>query len=272
MKKYITMLIITSLLILSGCSSNSDGTKNNEGQPGAEYNKAQSFNFGFVIKNFQNHDLTDLKIKISGVEWGYINGLEKDYTIAQIPKATVQTGPGVYSNLYVQGISLDKFTNKYNFNPKFDYCYTAKTAYREQVCILSKTTNACNIKVDASTYQNGPLSVKIINLRNYDPQTIIVDFQVTNSLSGKVVNECFKTDDYANEYKINTVTLGTIEGDCSKTVDKKIIGNNAVITCTFPRGAGDEAYPSQLVMELEYKYEQSVQKNILIKDYTAQTN
>jgi len=294
MKNYsIIIITILTLVLFSGCSLNSDGVKQSginigsgtsnkggsgveltfaEGQPGSEYNKGQPFNFGFIIKNYQNHEISDMAIKISGIEWGYVKGLEKDFSITQIPKATTQSGPGVYSNLYVKGIVLSDFTNKYNFNPKFNYCYTAKTQFREQVCIPSKTTNNCNIKIDKNNYQNGPLSIKINNLRNYDENTLIVDLQLTNSINGKVVTECFKTDEYANDYKINSVTLGTVAGDCSKTQSNKIIGNTAVITCTFPRGNDDGAYPSQLNVELEYKYEQSTQKNILIKDYTAQTN
>ena len=295
--KYLIMVLFTSiLLIFSGCSSGSDDTKTSglfgsvgsgssqksgngveltfaEGQPGTEYNKGQPFNFGFIIKNYQNHEISDMKIKISGIEWGYVTGLEKEYTLSSIGQATVQSGPGVYSGLYIQGITVDKFTNRYNFNPKFNYCYTAKTQYREQVCIPSRSTNSCDIKVEPSVYQNGPITVKINSLRNSGENTLALDLQITNpSNTNKVVNECFKTDDYANEYKINSITLGTINGDCSRTQNKNIIGNTAVISCTFPRGEDDKAYPSQLVVDFEYKYEQFVQKNILIKDYTATTN
>lgn len=294
--KHLLMILIGSiLLIFSGCSNGSDGAKTSgllpsigsgstqkggsgieltfaEGQPGNEYNKGQPFNFGFIIKNYQNHDISDMKIKISGVEWGYINGLNPEYSVDAITKATTQTGPGIFSGLYIQGITVDKFSTKYNFNPKFNYCYTAKTIYREQVCIPSKTTNSCNIKVESGIYQNGPMNVKINSLTNYDANTVIVNLQITNSGNGKVTNECFKTEDYANEYKLNFVTLGTVTGDCSKTQSNKIVGNTAVITCTFPRGSDDAAYPSQLVVDFDYKYEQSTQKNILIKDYTATTN
>ena len=140
------------------------------------------------------------------------------------------------------------------------------------MCVPSKSTNSCDTKVEPSVYQNGPITVKINSLRNLGDTTLGLDLQITNSLSGKVVNECFKTDDYANEYKINSITLGTITGDCSRTQNNKIVGNTAVISCTFPRGSDEKAYPSQLVVDFEYKYEQSVQKNILIKDYTATTN
>ena len=113
---HLILLIAAIMLIFSGCSSNTDGKQNSilgsigsgssqttgngkgvdltfaEGQPGAQYNKGQQFNFGFIFKNNQNEDITDMQVKISGIEWGYITGLEKEYTLSSIQQATAQSG------------------------------------------------------------------------------------------------------------------------------------------------------------------------------------
>lgn len=292
--KNLILVIVTSiLLIFSGCSGNTDGAKTSElfpsvgsgtsqttgngvdlsfaeNQPGKEYNKGQPINFGFVFKNFQDEEITDMKMKITGIEWGYITGLEREYTISSIPKATPQAGPGVFTGFFVQGVTVDGFSNNYNFNPKFDYCYTTKTTFREQVCVPSKK-NICDIKVEKSQYSNGPLKVTINRLVDYSDQTtgkVGIELTINNVANGKIVNECFKTEDYANKYELISVKLGNTVGTCTAVSGYQIVSGTSKIFCEFPRNE-DNSYASQVTVELQYKYEQSTPKNILVKDYKA---
>ncbi len=292
--KILLVLFTAMALLLSGCSlfdSGTDGKQSGisigggsstksgtgvslefaENNPPSEMFKGQPYNFAFVFKNYQEHDIQDLKLRLKGFDTGYVTGLQTDYTIQTLPKATTQAGPGVYPGHVVQGVRVDGFTGDYNFNPVFDYCYTAKTTFTQSVCVPS-TMNQCDTDVTSSTEQNGPLSVKIDYINSFE-NNIRIDFSISNSGGGDVVNECFDIQDYANSYEINSVTLGTSTGNCQTVSETfEVIGDKANFYCEFPRGTNEDSYASQVVVDLEYLYQQETKKSIVVKDLTKGLN
>ncbi len=287
-KNNILLIMLISLsLIFAGCSSNSDAKQSGlfsgigkgsssssnsdsglsltfaENNPPSKMIKGAPVNFAFIFTNAQKHEITDLRIKTKGFERSYVSGLAEEYNINLIPKATLQTGEGIYTGLQVSGVSVDGFTNSFLFNPKFEYCYTAKTSYVEQLCVPS-TQNTCSLKVDKSIDSNGPIKVNIDRVNSIE-NNIRIDFSIYNSGNGKVVNECFKTDDYSNDYKLNSVKLGTTEGACTAISDYKLNNGKSNFYCEFTRTSNEE-YASQLSVKIGYKYNQEVQKQIVVED------
>jgi len=284
----LVILLVGLALVLSGCSSDTGakqsgifgigtGSSSNSGSgsgidlsfaqnnPPSKMIKGAPATFAFVFTNNQKHDVTDLKLRTKGFERSYISGLNKDYNLGLIPKATLSAGPGIYTGLVVSGVTVDGFTNNFNFNPSFEYCYSAKTAYREQVCIPSKQ-NQCDIQVDNSVESNGPVRVNVDRINSIGDE-VNIQFSLSNSGSGKVVNTCFKTDDYSNDYKAE-VKLGTATGKCTANSGYKLNNGVSNFYCTFPRSS-DSAYASQITVNLDYKYDQEIQKQIVVEDLTV---
>jgi len=240
-----------------------------EGNPTSEMFKAQPYTFAFVFKNNQEHEINDLEIRPKGFDYSYVQGLFTSHVVQKIPKATKQTGPGIYAGLVVQGVRVDGFVGDYQFNPVFDYCYSAKTQFREQICVPS-IENKCDTKIDTSTTQNGPLSVNIDHVNSL-ANDVRVDFTVNNKGSGKIVNTCFNTKEYANAYTLSSVKLGSATGNCEAISGYQILNGQSKFYCTFQR-TSEDSYASQLVVVLDYKYEQEMQKKIVVRDLTQGYN
>ncbi len=283
-KKSLVMILILSLsLVFAGCSGGADGAKEDslfggksgstskggsgvelsfaDGRPSSEMFKGEPVTFAFVFTNYQEHEINDMKLETRGFDKGYVSGLSESYNINKIPQATIN-GAGIYPGHIVNGVSVDNFEDNYNFNPTFDYCYTAKTSFREQVCVPSKT-NECDISFDKSSNQNGPLNVKIDRIRTVDKK-VRVDLTINNNGKGQVVNECFNVEDYANKYKYK-VSLGSQTGNCEAVSDFTIINGKSNFYCEF-NSDSDSEYSSQVVVELDYNYQQSTEKKIVVKD------
>ncbi len=282
----VTIVLLVAVLVMilfSGCgsvgdredgiklpgSSSGSSKKSDSGislefgkmSPPDEMIKGQPVTFGFIFVNYQEHEVSDLKIKTKGYDTGYVIGLEEFYTVTNVPKSTVQ-GPGQFAGLSVSGVKVDSFEGTYNFNPTFDYCYSAKNIFREQICVPS-LKNQCDISVDKSLKENGPLKVSIDSINSIENK-VRIHFSIKNGGSGEVVNECFNTDDYADKYELK-VSLGSQTGDCVAVSGQTIIGGESNFYCEFSRNS-DDAYSSQAIVELDYMYQQSTQKKILVND------
>ncbi|MFW5705046.1 MAG: hypothetical protein ACOCXG_04360 [Nanoarchaeota archaeon] len=282
----ITLILVTFGLLFAGCSGDGDSRTSGfggagsgssssggnggvvvdfaENQPPSEIFKGNKYNFAFVIKNHLEHPITDLQIKTKGYDRGFVTGLDESYDVSNVPAASEQAGPGVYPGLIVSGISVDGFEGDYNFNPTFDYAYSAKSTFAEQICVPSKV-NSCDVDVSASTSQNGILKIKFDRINSVEDR-VRLEFTVINQGDGQVVNEFFNTENYAPKYSLDFVKLGTISGECSPVGSEnyQIIGGKAQFYCDFKR-SGDDSYASQVTAELSYKYQQSVQKKIKVK-------
>lgn len=238
-----------------------------EGNPPSELFKDQPTQFAFIFKNNQKHDITDLVLKTSGFDRNFVSGLSQTYNIQNIPKATDAAGAGIFSGLVERNVKIGGFVGDYNFNSKFDYCYTAKTQFRQQVCVPSEE-NICELSANQAVEQNGPLRVNVENINSYQDK-IRVGFAVSDSLyrkgTSQVVNDCFKTDDYSNSYELTEIKLGTDIGDCTAISGYSVQNGRANFYCDFQRSGGG-SYLSQITIELEYKYQQSTSKKIIVRD------
>ncbi len=295
MNKNILLILITAiLLVFSGCSltSSSDSSQSGfslgggsstskgsstsgvtlefaQNNPSSEIYKDRPVNFAFIFKNYQDHEITDLAIKSKAYDTGFVSGLSifegsSGKTGIKIPKSSDTQGPGIYPGLIASGVVVTGFeSEKYNFNPAFDYCYSAKTSFIEQVCVPSATTNNCDIKFDKFSNQNGPLTVTIDTLRDYGNNIVGADITVKNSGNGQVVNSCFKTDDYAVNYNNVIVKLGSTIGDCKASSGYQMLGGESKFYCEFKR-TSDESYTSQLTVEFDYLYQNEFKQNIVV--------
>jgi len=256
----------------SSSSSSTGGVKLefDENNPPSEMIKGNPYTFAFIFKNYQEHEVKDLVLKTQGFERDFITGLDEEYQLNVIPKATEITGEGVYPGLIVEGVVGDNFEGNYNFNPVFEYAYTALTSYREQICVPDKM-NKCDVNIEKSIKQNGPLAIRVDKLNSFE-DSIRIDFSVSNSGSGKVVSpeDPFNTKGYANPYKLIGVKLGSSDGDCHHVgvEDYQLIKDRSNFYCTFSRNS-DVSYSSQIIVNLEYMYHNELKKKITIKDLNA---
>ena len=291
MKKLLLTVLILLGVFLSGCSMLGGGTdtktsglfgsgSSSSGSGGSgvtlefgdsniQPQKGYDFSILINLKNYQLHEVNDLQIKPDGFDWGYVNGLKKSYS-EKLSKAT-ESGPSQKA-LYLEGIKLDGFEDNYDFDPIFKYCYTAQTQFFQQICVPN-SFGQCDLSVDSSSSQNGPLKVSVDKIYPLGENAIGLELSVSNSLGGNVVNDCFQAEnkmEFGNAFTLRGVKLGSDSGNCKPTsADKYVINNNgAKFFCEFSRG-GDEAYRSQVTVELEYKYQQQKQKSITIRDLTV---
>lgn len=291
-KKIQNIIMILSfglLLLFAGCSGGADGAKSDgifsigkgsssgtnsgssggvtlefaEQNPPSEMIKDQPYTFAFIFKNYQEHEISDLVVKTKGFERGYVESLGESYNIGTLPPATITSGPGVYTGQIVQGVKVGGFEGNFQFNPEFDYCYSAKTKFIEQICVPSKL-NQCDTQVEKFSKQNGLLKVSIDRISSLEDK-IRIDFVITSSGSGKVVNECFKLDDYSNAYSLGDVKLGSEVGQCDTVSGENIIGGKSNFYCEFSR-SGDSSYASQVSVDLSYRYQDTYKKSIKVID------
>jgi hypothetical protein len=276
-------LLLALMLIFAGCSTDTGDSKESglfkkdsgtsssgsgvdlsfaENNPPSSMIKGQPSTFAFVFTSYQEHEISDMRVKTKNFDTSYVTGLSADYTVSKIPRYSEKTGPGVFSGLIAEGVRVDNFEGNYNFNPVFDYCYSAKTSFREQICVPSKR-NQCDTSIEKAKSENGPVGVSIERITAVEAG-IRIDFVINNKGKGKVVNECFKTEDYANAYGLK-VTLGTAQGTCEAISGQNIINGKSNFYCNFPR-TSDESYASQVVVELDYNYQQEARKSIRVED------
>ena len=285
------ILVVLVLLFFTGCGIGSDGSKTSglsigkgdstssgsvsgkegiklgftQGNPVTQMIKGGSYTFAFVFENYLNHEVTDLRIRTRGFDTNFVSGLNTDYSVNRIPKANDASGPGVYSGLVVNGVRVDNFKENFNFNPYFDYCYTAKTSFGEQICVPNKRYE-CDIEVNKFKFQSGVLGVSLGELKLSDGK-IIVPIKIKDEGNGQVVNTCFNTEEYERNYKLESVKLGSEVGSCTPYSSEKfsLIQGESTIYCTFSRSQ-DEAYLSQLSVELSYAYQQAMYLEIEVED------
>jgi len=292
MSKKLMILFIVFGLIFGGCSStdskqsglpfigsgSSTSASSDSGilidfsDSNFEPQKDNEFSLVMNMKNYQVHAV-DVRIRPTGFDWNYLkSGLEREFTVSMA--AATQTGPALNAK-YLEGIKLSDFTGDYNWNPVFKYCYNAATTFREQVCVPNKL-NQCDATVEKSSYSNGPLNVKVDSVYPVGEDSLGIEFTVTNTNSGVVVNECFQ-DENKNEFgnKLTTepiVKLGTEIGTCTSTSSSNgymMNQNKLTFKCSFKRsGDVSDSYASQVTVDFDYNYAQKVKKQIVIRDLT----
>lgn len=293
MNKIIIVMSLVMMLFLASCSSGSDANTNAfpsigsnsgtsggvgvslefaENNPPGEMIKDQPYNFAFVWRNYQEHEVNDLQVKASGFDSGYISGLESllnsGTSVGTLPRYTSQTGPGIYTGQVLNGVQAQGFQNSYPFNPTFSWCYSTTSTYQEQICVPS-TLNTCELKVDTTTAKNGPVSFTIDRISSIGSE-LRIDLKAQNIGPGKIVSECFEKDTYSVEFSTPQVTLGSTSGNCEAVSGFNFVNGEAYFYCTFSR-VSDDAYASQLVISLDgVNYQQELTKPITAVDLNAQ--
>jgi hypothetical protein len=292
--KIIGSILIASALLLSGCTSDTDAKESgflgsgssSSGSSGSgvsiefqELNfKPQKDNEFSLVMNLENNLLHDVDVLIrpSGFDWNYLQqGLEKEFSLS-LNKATAN---GANKNAhYIEGIKLSGFTGDYNWNPTFKYCYQAQSQFREQVCIPNKL-NSCDADVTSDKFSNGLLTTTVSSIYPIAEDKIGVEFEVSNSNNGVVVNECFQDEnknDFGNKISEPIVKLGTTLGECVATSTSNgfsINQNKLTFKCEFVRsGDSSESYASQITVDFGYKYSQSTKNQITIVDLENRNN
>jgi hypothetical protein len=296
-KLFLGILLVTFGLLLSACSSiggsqnalpsfgsgssesGSGGSSSSttgvvlsfgENNPPSEMYKGQNYNFNFFFENHLSVAVENLEVQTRGFDRGFVSGLDRTYSVSRIPPANDLSGPGVFSGLVVSNVRVTNFDSaSYSFDPSFEYCYKATTQFREQVCVPS-VNNICEEKVDSSRNQNGPVAVSVGSI-DVVGNEILIPITLENRGKGDVVNNCFDTNEpFERDIKINTIRLGSQSGSCESISSENdaLINGEATFLCSFSR-TQDESYGSQISVEFEYLYEQSVEKDITVIDPRA---
>ena len=276
--------VIFGILLFSGCGGGEGDDRSNiigsgtrgstsggvslefqTNNPPSEMFKDNGHRFAFRFTNFQYHEISDLRVRTRGFDSSFVSGLDSEYSVSSIPRATSDNN-GVFNGLIVEGVFVSGFQGTYNFNPSFDWCYTATTTYRQELCIPDNS-NVCTERVSANVFSNGPISVSLKGspLRIGDNR-IRIEFELSNALNGKVVSECFKTDDYAIPVRDLNVKLGTIDGVCTSTSDViQFIDGRTRFSCEF-NTQDSSSFNTQLSVEFNNLYMQSKDKRIVVRD------
>jgi len=293
----ISLLVGVFLLFASGCSMLDSTGSNNEGKaisigsgsssskgtgvdlefaegnPRLDLTKGETTNFAFVFKNYQRHSISNMKLRVSGYDTGYVSGFEKFQSdtggtfTSEIPTANPSTGEASQINIATMPVIVDNFMGQiYNFNPRFDYCFEAKTSYLETVCIPEKDKSSCDLDYTNTKVSNGPIGVSIDKLIAAGDK-IRVEFTASNNGGGNIVNECFNTEDFSNKFNNLDVTLGTKTGVCKHKGQEEFVisGGKSQFYCEFDRDQ-DTAFTSNVVVKFDYLYQQTEKLSIKVED------
>jgi len=288
MNKKLLIILMISGLIFTGCNFGTDGKQSgfsdiigsgssSSGESGSgvaiEFEKlnfkpikGDSFSLLATFKNYQPEPVS-IRVKPTGFYWQYVEGLEKEFTIDLTPATS--TGPMKLAKFF-EGITISGFEGDYNWNPIFQYCYETKSIFRELVCVPDEQ-GACDIPIEPSTYKYGPLNTKVTSVYLIGKDKIGTIIDISNTNNGNVVNDCFQDKrkmGFGNKIDDPVVKLGTEIGDCISTSASNgfvINDNSQTMKCEFPR-TQDGVYPTQIVIEYGYKYQQESSTEITIKD------
>ncbi|MCH8519442.1 MAG: hypothetical protein LAT82_01675 [Nanoarchaeota archaeon] len=287
-KTSVIFTILLSMLLIAGCTGGVGGgdnvrtasiggsSANNNGavvlnfvenNPPSQMFKGERYDFAFVISNYQMHEVDDLRLRITGFDRGNVNGLPEQDTVSSIPSASEVAGAGIKTDHFYSDVVVDDFTREFPLNPRIRYCYTQTSFRKQEICVPS-LNNVCgrDVVVANTVETNGPFNFRVQNVNSIGG-TIRIDFEVTNRLGGRVVDECFGREGFASEYSGVVARLGTVEGNCraTGTNDYLFANGRANFFCEFSR-TGDDSYPAQLYVEAQSLYEQEKRLNIMVRD------
>lgn len=279
------VMVCMSVLIISGCTSFTGGDVRTSGiggsgsqaggvvitfsenNPPKEMFKGEEYDFAFLFSNYQMHDIVDMRLKITGFDRGNVEGIPETDSVSSISKFSEVAGAGLKTDYFYEGVVVDNFEKEYPFNPKIRYCYTQQSFRKQEICVPA-TNNVCSddIVVKDSVEQNGAFNFKVQRV-NAISDKIRIDFEMTNTGSGKVVDECFEREGFASSFDGVVAKLGVEEGDCYPVGTENYLFTNgkANFYCEFSR-TGDDSYPSQVYVSASSLYEQETSLSITVRD------
>ena len=287
-KSLILSITFLSLLLITGCTGGVGGgdtvrtagiggsSANNNGavvinfvenNPPSQMFKGERYDFAFIFSNYQMHEVDDLQLRITGFDRGNVVGIPEQDRVSSIPRASEVAGAGIKTDHFYSDVVVDDFTREFPLNPRIRYCYTQTSFRKQEICVPS-LNNVCgrDVVVANNVETNGPFNFRVQQV-NAIGGVVRIDFEVTNRLGGRVVDECFGREGFASEYSGVVARLGTVEGNCraSGTNDFLFANGRANFFCEFAR-TGDDSYPAQLYVEAESLYEQEKRLNIIVRD------
>ena len=288
----ISMLIVL-MVVLAGCSftGNSDvrtsgvsggsggssqggvGISFIENNPPSEMFKGENYDFAFLFSNYQMHQVDDLELKISGFDRGIVRGIPESDSISSIPAYSEVAGAGLKTDHFYEGVVVEGFEKEYPVNPKIKYCYSQTSFRKEEICVPSiKNVCADDIEILNRPEDNGALEFKILRVNSVSGK-VRIDFEMTNSLNGRIVESCFEEAGFASPYDEVISTLGVEDGECNPTGAENFLFTNgkANFYCEFDR-TSDESYLSQVFVSAGSLYEQETSLSITARDISYGIN
>ncbi len=298
--KNIFLLIIFIVgIILSGCSNKSDvdsdtnsnilnnffNKNENSGASSKNYpyleieipnlknkneiNINEPFNIILKLYNPSSFDMKNVKGKISGYDTGFITGITPDITFNdirgkirdRIDYKTVSIGPASANNF--------KIEYKPNFN--FKICYEQEVKFTSEDYTIPSEDSYDPFDKAKFKDLKLPLQITMSDAYNDGDNNIIFIFDLKNVGQGKVINECFNTEQLISvPVIINSFKVGSIQGTCKDAYtdesNKVIIRNGeGSIKCSVSRNNPNE-YNTQIILGLSYKYQFEKSKQINFKD------
>ena len=286
--KKIIIISIALILIISGCDKVGGGGQSSGSISSGKgvtletrfpeyFWEKQDYKNTIILKNHMPEDITNLKIKASGVDTSLfekllIGGSNNEYTNPDGISKRLKELPRVLTLDFE--IESKDLRSDYNANLNFKYCYIAKSIYGQQICIPQNRKDNCEKSSSGSPNSHGDLSISLSELQTIGDDIIII-LEVSNSGSGTLIDitggadrGCFQEQRYTSQYTLDNVKLGVTDGDCSAYQSSNYElteSSSGYIRCTFTR-TSDGEYSTQLSAELTYKYLREEIKSITIRD------
>jgi len=295
MKKLITVIILMcSMLILSGCFSSGSSTSSSTYMSGTE-----GIKMSFVTNNPPStvyYDRTyaeDTVIEVEAFNKGTspANNVETFFTgfdenIVNVGNIDINFGGAdAYRTRYnPEGgydadsteLSVGELGNSdvYEFNLKLVYCYDYLTRAAVQLCVdpnpnrINKD-DACTPGSVSTSGQGAPIGVSGVEMESM-PGNVRLKINVKHYGQGEVLRSSAPCEGIAlredEDYVTFTnPTLGGISGQCITESPIKLRNGVGSIICNFPLERDESAYKTILEMDIEdYKIKDSIQKNIKI--------
>lgn len=183
----------------------------------------------------------------------------------------------VFANNAYSDLSLQ---NPFTFNLVLDYCYDYATVTDVTICVAKQSSSVCKIegnKITEKSNYNSPIQITSLN-EQVVGNTLIIEFVVSNVGKGKVFVPDVSCDDIENKNSLaltkeNYVKININDGGIGFTctlLDKDLSTKEGIdgyvnigkVRCAKP--LKDENFPSLIRITTEYKYFDSVTKQVTI--------
>ncbi|MEM1577753.1 MAG: hypothetical protein QXM27_01950 [Candidatus Pacearchaeota archaeon] len=183
----------------------------------------------------------------------------------------------VFANSAYSDLSIQ---NPFKFNLVLDYCYDYTTITDVTICVAKQTSNICKIegnKIDSKSNTNGPIQITSLT-QQVVGNNLIIEFVISNLGKGKTYSPDITCDDIENKLSqalikenyvkinINDNGLGfkcmLLDKDFTTKQGLDGYANLGKIRCE--KQITDENFPSLIRITTEYKYFDSIVKQLTI--------
>lgn len=297
MKKIIVGLIIVFALIISGCNSSSsiDGnidTNYHSGTKGIELNfianappskiyNTESLEIMVEVTNRGATDVPTGKLYISGYDPKYLQ-ISPTSTSFNIKGKSIYNPDGRLNKLVTftdSRVDIPENTDSLTQNIKVTACYNYKTEASESVCIdpnpRSITEKVCTPRsLSLSSGQGAPVTITSIDEEmGKDRVTFKINFANTGGGTIFDVHKGLTNCHTSLEYRdLDVVDVQAQLSDKSLSCEPnrgqgvKLVNGKGFVYCYYQGSLGDDAYSTQLSVDIEYAYRKSITKSFEIEN------